>query len=414
MLVQSPHTRLIVIVSVLLLGTMYQVNTTTYTVLISSIASEMVDVRQDMSTDQVGWLISLPGLFMIPGVLLSPLLLRRIRMRSLMIGAWALFGLSGAGVFFCTTTAGILSCRALTGLAIGLCQPSTRALPARMYDDKWRPKVMGWIAMAGGIVTVIMALLAGYLALVNWRVVMLLYLIVALLFIALALLFVPNLPQENPTRAKEQEQSHQSKQTGIKKQSFGRDTWMMIAAAFVVYVVGSVVQVKSSMLVVERGLGGTDVVGYVSIFRCAGIIVGGACFGSAYRLCGRWLFPASLGIAGLTYFWFAHSCDVVSLCISAAITGAFSIGIAMVYYVTRVTYTTPAHRTTMALTLVTLSTYLGQVFTTPFINGAEALWGTSAAVSLDAVGIVFMAVMVVGIIYILATRTEQGSHKKTS
>lgn len=392
------YVRPIVIVSVLMLGIMYQTNTGAFVPLINSIAGEFIGMRQDMMPDQVGWLISLPSLLMIPGVLLNGLFIQKFRMRSVMVFSWALFGLSGAAIYLCTTTAALFTCRALMGLAIGLCQPSTRALPSRMYDDTWRSRVLGWISMAGGIISMLLSLAVGRIALVDWRLAMLLFIGLAIIFIIFALIFVPNLPvEEKPPKVK-------TVSGETKKRPFGSMMWLLVICAFIIYTVGAIIQIKTSIVVEERGIGGPDMASYVSMASTSGIIIGGLLFGFFYNRFGRGLFPAALLVSAAAYFWFAYAKDIASLCISGFITGFAPIGIVMVYYVTRITYVTPRERVTMALLIVTLATYLGQVCTTPVMNFIESIWGTATYVSLTMVGVVFAVVGVIAIIFILATR----------
>lgn len=392
------YLRPIVIASVMMLAIMYQTNTGGFVPLIGSIAGEFIGMRQDMAPDQVGWIISLPSLFMIPGVLLNGVLIQKFRMRSVMIFAWALFGLSGAAIYFCTTTVMLFTMRSIMGLAIGLCQPSTRALPSRMYNDTWRSRVLGWLSMGGGIISMLLSFVVGRIGLIDWRLSMFLFLGFAVLFIIFAVIFVPNLPVEKKP-AKVQTDAGEAK-----KRPFGYMMWLLVICAFIIYTVGAIIQVKTSILVTERGIGGSDMASYVSMASTCGIIFGGMLFGFFYNKMGRILFPVALLVSAAAYFWFAYSYDIVSLCISGFITGFAPIGIVMVYYVTRVTYVTPRERVTMALLLVTLGTYLGQVCTTPVMNFVEGIFGTHTSVSLTMVGIVFAAVGIVAAIFIAATR----------
>ena len=118
-----------IILAVVCIALMYNANTSSFTTLVSSVAGEMMQV--DMLPTQIGWLISITSLLMIPGVLLSGLLTRVMSMRNIMILGWAIFGLSGAGIYFMHTTMGILVMRAVMGFAIGLSQPSSKAIPSR-------------------------------------------------------------------------------------------------------------------------------------------------------------------------------------------------------------------------------------------------------------------------------------------
>jgi MFS family permease len=233
------------------------------------------------------------------------------------------------------------------------------------------------------------------------------YPVIAIIIILLALAFVPNLPVEREERKQQVSKGE--------KRPLGLTVWVLVVAAFLCFVIGAVIQIKTSIIVRQLGLGGSDVAAIVSIVNTFGIVIFGFIFGWLYKWFGRWLYPIGLLIATGSYFWFANSTDVFSLCISGALAGGAAIGILMVYNIARVTYTAPVERITTAITLITLASYIGQVFTTPFINFVEATFGGApvigpqgpeymASVSLNAVGIVFGAMFVVAVIYVFATR----------
>jgi MFS family permease len=265
---------------------------------------------------------------------------------------------------------------------------------------------MGWISMVGGIMSVIGSLVIGQLGVIDWRLGMFYLLGVAVVFIILAIAFVPNLPVE---RQEKKEKSD------APKRPFGITVWACVLAAFVVYTIGAVVQIKTSLMVPQIGAGGSVEASYVSMVQTAGIIVGGLTFGILYKTLKRWLFPIALAACAIMYYLFAHSQSLIEMFIWGFILSAFSIGIVMVYYINRVTYTAPRERVSVAILMVTFATYLGQVLTTPFVNFVETTFGGAptigdrgpewpASVSLDAVALVFAIVTVVAVVFIFATR----------
>lgn len=390
----NPYMRFAVVASVVMIALMYNVNTSSFTTLISAVAGEMIP--KGMLPTQVGWLISITSLLMIPGVLLSNWLTQKYSMRNIMIVGWALFGLSGAAIYFMQTTAGILVCRGIMGFAIGISQPSSKALPSRMYFGDDRKNVMGYISMGGGLISVIISIIFGQVGLIGWRYTMFFYLAFSVVFIAFALAFIPNLPPE-PKAAK----------TSGSKRPLGIATWAMVFCGFYCFVIGAVIQIKTSTFVAELGLGGSDVAGYVSAANTVGIVVCGLVFGTLYRKLDRWLYPISLAITTAAYFVFANGTSVIMLCISGAVICGFSIGIVMAYNIARVTFTAPPERITDAITIVTLATYVGQVLTTPLINWVSAVFGESDRVALLFVGAAFGVLMVISIIWILATKNKK-------
>ena len=384
-----------IILAVVCIALMYNANTSSFTTLVSSVAGEMMQV--DMLPTQIGWLISITSLLMIPGVLLSGLLTRVMSMRNIMILGWAIFGLSGAGIYFMHTTMGILVMRAVMGFAIGLSQPSSKAIPSRLYEGNDRNNVMGYISMGGGIISVIISILFGQVGLINWRYTMFFYLAFSVIFIVLALLFIPNLPPEAPARS----------QTAGKKRPLGIATWAMVFCGFYCFLIGAVIQIKTSTFVQELGLGGSDVAGYVSAANTVGIIICGMFFGRLQQLLGRWLYPLALAISTGAYFVFANGNNVVVLCLSGAVICGFSFGIVMAYNIARVTFTAPRERITTAITIVTLATYIGQVCTTPLLNLVASIWDGSSRTALLFVGAAFGLLTVISVVWILLTRNKK-------
>lgn len=71
--------------TIICLGIMFNINTSSFVVLINSIAGTFVPMG--MTGPQVSMLITLPTLIMIPGVLLNGKLIKIFSMRSIMIVA---------------------------------------------------------------------------------------------------------------------------------------------------------------------------------------------------------------------------------------------------------------------------------------------------------------------------------------
>ena len=385
-----------VIISVVFVSVMFYINTASFTSLVSVIAQEMMQV--DMKATQVGWLISLPAVFMIVGVILSGWLTSRVTMKYIMLFGWALFGLSGASIYLMHSTLGIMICRALMGFAIGVAQPSTKALPSRMYDGGKRSSVMGFMSMGGGIASVIAAMLFGQIGVTNWRASMLLYLLFAVICIVLGAKYLPNLPPEKRDTQKSEG-----------KNPLGAGTWVIIFAAFYCFLIGAVIQIKTSSFVAELGLGSSNIAGIVSACSTLGIIVCGFFYGKLHERLGRWLYPLSLLITTISYFLFANGTSLAILCITGALICGFSTGIVMPYNVARVTFIAPKERVTTAITFVTLATYIGQACTTPLINFVSSLWGSSSKVVLLFVAAAYGLLMVLSVIWILVTKNAERS-----
>jgi predicted MFS family arabinose efflux permease len=352
---------------------MYNVNAGSFTVIIDAVAQSMfMSDPANMRPELIGMLVSIPSLLMIPGVLLSGVLDKFVRMRTIMLVSWALFGISGAIIYFMDTIFGVLACRAVMGFAIGLCQPSSRALPSRMYDGSVRSKIIGWIGMGGAAVSIVASISTGSLAAIDWRLAMFVYIVLAAIFIILALIFVPNLPVEKHEASVQVEAAAGAQ----KRPPLGITVWVNILVGFLVFVIGSVIQIETSTHVNQIfGEPRFDIITAVNVFNTLGIVISDFIFGKMYDNIKRWLVPAALLVCAGGYLWFALATDAFSLCASGAVANFCDIGIVMVYCVVRASHAAPPSRVTLAITLVFLAQFLGQVITTPFINFINDTWG---------------------------------------
>lgn len=388
------YLRTIVVVSVIIVGLEYNLNASSFAILVGSIAEEMLPI--DMQPDQIGWLVSMAAFTMIPGVLISAVLTPRMKMRNILIFSWLLYGVAGAVIYWCQSTAGILAMRAIQGLALGIGQPSSRALPARLYGQESRGNVLGLLGMAGGIMSMVVTFIYGRVALIDWRLCMFVALGISLIAIIFAFIWVPNLPPE-----KKSEEEYVPKED---RRPFGLTFWAMLVLGFFSFAIGSVIQIESSIQVSELGLGGTDVVSYVNIACTVGIILAGIPFGKLFDKLGKWMVPISALGAAIFTFWFANAQSVIGLCAAGFLANIFTIGTLFVYTVTRLTYAVPKERSTVAVTVLMMAWFLGQTLTTPWINWTQSIWGATASVALNATAVAWAIILIVSLIYIFATR----------
>jgi MFS family permease len=410
---EKKKTSVLLIVSIICVGLMYNANTM-FTVLMNSIVGDFFGRGIMITNNQISMIISLPTLLMIPGVLISGKLAQYISMRTLVVVAWAIFGLTGFLLYFSLNSIVIfLLVRALMGFAIGLCQPISRAIPSKLFEGDRRAKILGYISMGGGILSIIMSLVFGQMALTNWRNTLWAFPILAILFIVLALAFIPPIPPEKKALGEA------ANTEGGKKAlpPFGRPIWMLCLAGFCIYTIGAVIQIKTSVHAAQNG-GGADFAGYISASSTAGIILGGFLFGTIYKRLKRWLLPVSAILTSIFYFIFATAKSLLVMCISGFFICGISIGLLMAFLVTRATFVAPKARITMAVTMVTFANYLGQFFTTYYIALVEKLFhaplvdvGTGpqpqASISLTAVGVTYAIIALVGATYIYFTRNEK-------
>lgn len=371
-------------------GIIFNTNTSSFVVIISNVAEHFIPLG--MQSTQVSLLQTLPALLMVPAILGGGLLVARFSQKSLTITGWALYGLCGLSLVFINNYMTFIIVRALMGVGLGIALPQPKAMVAKLYDGKKRASMIGYISMFGGLTSFIISLSLGYIASVNWRYALLVYPFFAVIAITLVSIFVPKLP---PEKKKEQNGP---------KEPMGKFVWAVCIAGFFIFVVGSVIQIKTGALVREYGYGETKETGWVSACVTLGTFLGGLMFGRIHNKLGRWMFPVSGLVAAAGYLVLVTSNTIVVAMIGGFLSALGSIGTIMPYLIARVSFCAPKARKSFAITMVSTATYLGQFMGTFYINAIEKAFGTSAATTLSSVSIVYAAIAIIGFIFIASTK----------
>lgn len=413
----------LVAISIVIASVVFQANTSAFVTLISPIAREFAPPPHLMSGMQISMLMTLPALLIIPAILLSGLLAKKMSKKWIMLIGWLLFGLAGLGLYFANSVPFLLSMRAIAGVGMGLVLPQPRALAAELYDPKGRAANIGYQSMGGGLASIIASLLAGVLAAGGWRYAALIFPVATVIAVIFILVGIPRVPAESKRLKEEAAQADPSEQ-GVKK-GFGGLVWLMCIVGLVLFMVATTIQVKTTLFVDEKGVtaGGFSLglppnIAY-SLASCAivvGVFIGGLLFGRIFRRMKRWMFPISCLIAGAAYFLFINSPNLVVAIIASIIIGFFTIGAVMPYMTSRVAIAAPRRVATMAVTFFTFFTYGGQFLSTFFIEAIENIAKTPSAANpetastiepLTVSAIAFLVLGVLALIFVIATKNKK-------
>jgi MFS family permease len=407
---KNDNLNVMVVVSIVCVGLMYNANTL-FTVLMNSIVGDFFSRGIQITPTQIGMIISLPTLIMIFSVAISGKLSQYFSMRTIIIVSWILFGITGVMLYFAHDINYFLFIRAVTGFAVGLCQPMGRALAGKLFEGHRRAKVLGYISMGGGIISMAMSLVFGSITrATSWRICLWAFPIISILFIILAFAFIPKLPAEKAAGNSEGKRPELP--------PLGRPVWMLCVAGFCIYAIGAVIQIKSSVYMVQKDFGGVFETGILSATNTAGVVFGGLFFGNIYKALKRWILPIAAVLTGFCYYLFTSAPNFVVMCIAGFLICGISIGVLMAFLITRATFVAPPPRITMAITMVTLANYLGQFITTYYINLVETIFNAPiipvansapqrlASYSLNAVAVCYLIIGAAGAVYIGATRKE--------
>lgn len=380
-------------IALILAACIFNTNTSSFIVIIESAAEHFGPMG--MASTQVSLLQTLPSLFMTPAVFGGGFLKSKLSQKTLTMFGWGLYGVFGLSLMFIDNYIAFIIVRACMGFGLGVALPQPKAIVAKLYDGEKRASLIGYISMVGGIISLLISISLGYVAAVNWRYALLLYPVFALVVIVLVGIFVPYLPPENYKTS-----------TGGKKEPLNKFVWALIVAGFFVFIICSVIQVKTGQLVQEKGFGASVETGYVSACATLGTFTGGLTFGRLYKKFGRWMLCVSALCAAIGYFVLASAPVLVVAFIGSYLCGLGSVGTINPYLVARISFVAPPSRKSDAITYITASTYGGQFFGTAYLSLVESIFGAGASVALMSVSGAFAVVLIVAFIFMPSTKKE--------
>lgn len=136
-------------------------------------------------------IISMPALFIAITNLFFGKLCALVKGRTLTLIGLAFYVVFGCAAGLCSNIYLLLICRALVGVGVGIIMPMSTGLITYYFTRDKQDTLMGYSSamnMMGGVVA---TLIAGFLAMVSWRLSFLVYLL-GLISIILVLLWMPN------------------------------------------------------------------------------------------------------------------------------------------------------------------------------------------------------------------------------
>jgi len=152
-------------------------------VLITPILAIIRDSNHDQwsSTFLLRIIVAAPALTIVTLLPLIGRLADRFERRQILIFGLALYAICGLIIFEFPQPEYILASRLLLGGALACLMTATTALTGDLFKAEQRSKMLGWQYAASAAVGMCFPVLAGSLALVNWRLAFLVYLVAAVL-----------------------------------------------------------------------------------------------------------------------------------------------------------------------------------------------------------------------------------------
>lgn len=348
------------------------------------------------SLSLVNYILSGPPLLIVVFSLVTPILLKKMSKRSVMILGSVLFTIGGVFGVSVESPLYMAAMRTLVGMGQGMINVCAVALICEVYvDEQERSKYIGYFNASMNVVGMVFTYVAGLIAAnSSWQNNFLLYLS-AIPMLIMVVLFVPKLEsgavEEIPSS------------TG-KKQGMGMDFWQMILVFFIICTLCMVPAYFMSVYVAENALGSETVYGTASALGQVASFVAAMCFGAIYNKLKR--FTCTVGI-GLSVVCFALWYFTTGVATVYAVTLIQSIAYLFLfsYCYARAPEIVPPEKVDTAIGIVTatygIGGFLSTYFATFLMNVTHAERFTDTIIILP----IFAAiVLVLDIIYMLWRR----------
>ena len=295
-------------------------------------------------------ILTLPQLIVIPVSLLSGRLALVVKTRLLLMIGLALYLIGGISGGLANNITFLLVSRAIFGVGIGIIMPLSQGLIASFFAGEERSEMMGFSSAVSNLGAIVMVLMAGSLAAINWRLAFLAYLVV----VAVMILTGIYLPEPD---------SGHEKQGGKVKLPAG--VYGIALLSSLLMVVFYTIPVNMAIFLQQEGLGGPAISGLItSILTFASFVVGVA-FAVITRTLKHYTVAISLLVMGIGFIALSAAFNL------AAVLGAvFAIGagLGIIYPILMITTSrmVPARGASMALSVVSSALFFGQ-FSSPLI-----------------------------------------------
>lgn len=274
----------------------------------SVVGSAIAAISQDfpdtpISTVQM--LSTLPGLGALIITLIAGQMAMRVSKKNLVLLGVALVTIGGlVPAFWNSSMVGLLVCSVILGMGVGFISTINPMLVSQYFDGEERSTMMGVNTGVTSLGSMILTGVGGYLGGENWRNLFWVFLVGILVFL-LVLFFLPNDTVDASASQDAHKAPKQSTWAVIK--GLAPSVYVMYLIVFLLGVAFTAYMANLSIVVAERGVGGTAMTGYINAIGTIGGIITG--FGLKYIR--KFTKPNTLAFGflllivtlGLTYFF---------------------------------------------------------------------------------------------------------------
>ena len=342
-------------------------------------------------------LLSLPSLLMIPAIIITGKLADYVSKKTLLMTGTILFTAGGFGGIFANTIMDLVWTRALLGIGAGVVYPLAPAMIAYLYQGQERAQMLGWTNACGSVFSFALGIGAGYAALFHWKYAFYFYLIFVLVLL-MQWAMLPAFPPE-----KKDDRITQAKVPSKPREKLGYRVWLTSFDMIVYMTLSMVLLYKLSLFIVSEHLGTSADAGLATSVQTLASFLISLVFSKILK--GLKRFTAVLGLVCMAtgYFFFGIAHGFFLVVVAASCLG-LSLGILFPYLMNRVSAVAPNSKKTLAISLLSMSIYVGQYLSAFFTQFADWVSQDSIRGTFSFVAAVLFVCAMIAIVYILATQ----------
>lgn len=241
---------------------------------------------------------TLPSFVALPFTLISGNIVgSRLRYRTMLLVVVPIYLVTGVAPLFLNSLDGVLVCRALFGVCLGMIAPQGNALILRTFSAEERYRYLGYGSVVVGIAGVVFQMLGGYLCSFGWRYAFLGYL-VALVPLGLILFGLAE-PERVERELKAAKTAAAADQAG-QHHMFRKGVVPLFLLVAFLYIGSQTKMLTISSIVASEGLGDSKTSAAVLSVATVGAMLGGVGFPLYCKAVKRYRIPVLIFVLALT------------------------------------------------------------------------------------------------------------------
>lgn len=347
-------------------------------VLIPAMA-EIANALPNVNPTLISFILTMSSLMVIPTSLIAGKLVgdKKLSKKSALIIGFTLFTIGGAAGGLKINIYYILITRAILGIGNGFITAMAAAVPTDYFYGKERASVMGYYNAFGSLLAIGLTMLAGYVALINWRYVFALYLLCALIVVYHAVILEKNPPKtaEGIEEEEMERKALEAAKVSGAKQHLGKSVWLLLIITLLSQILGNTLYLTLAIFMDMEHIGNAAAAGAANGVLTVAIVVFSIIFGPIYDKLKKNTAPMFFVLLALGYLMLSHAHSFNLLLVSVSIWG-MGFGLSIPYILQESTTASPKALQTFSIALINsaifgsyvLSTFVQPLVATLFNN----------------------------------------------